>query len=205
MWKTINNLTNKNSKSTNISEINVDGQVINEPREIEDTFNTFFSHIGSQLAETLQECSCLKFEIQTVTTAEVLKSTLKATKATGHDGISPRLLIDSADVIAHNLTIIFNQSILTAIFPDELKVAIIAPIFKSGIKIETTNYRPISLLSAVAKLFEGLISKQLVEYLEANGILAPEQAGLRKNYSTQISLLATTNKLLTNMNKGYLN
>ena len=54
MWKTINNLTNKNSKSTNISEINVDGQVINEPREIEDTFNTFFSHIGSQLAETIQ-------------------------------------------------------------------------------------------------------------------------------------------------------
>ena len=110
-------------------------------------------------------------------------------------GISPRLLIDSADIIAHNLTIIFNQSILTAIFPDELKVAIIPPIFKTGIKIETTNYRPISLLSAVAKLFEGLISKQLVEYLEANGILAPKQAGLRKNYSTQISLLATTNKL----------
>ena len=98
-------------------------------------------------------------------------------------------MIDSADIIAHNLTIIFNQSILTGIFPDELKVAIIAPIFKSGIKIETTNYRPISLLSAVAKLFEGLVSKQLVEYLDANDILAPEQAGFRKNYSTQMIFL----------------
>ena len=108
---------------------------------------------------------------------------LQATKATGHDGISPRLLIDSADIIAHNLTIILG------IFPDELKVAIIAPIFKSGTKIETTNYRPISLLSAVAKLFEGLVSKQLVEYLDANDILAPEQAGFRKNYSTQMIFL----------------
>ena len=61
------------------------------------------------------------------------------------------------------------------------------------------------MLSAVAKILERLISDQLYKYLETQSILSQQQAGFRKNYSTQTSLLETTNKWLINMDKGYLN
>ena len=66
--------------------------------------------------------------------------TLKISKACGHDKIPPKLLQDSAVVIAPILTHIFNQSINTGIFPNGLKTAIISPLYKSGSKTECTNY-----------------------------------------------------------------
>ena len=86
-----------------------------------------------------------------------------------------------------------------------MKTAVISPIFKSGNKTECTNYIPISILSAISKIFEKLISMQLSEYLESNEILTGEQSGFRKNHSTQSSLLQATNKWLINMDNGCLN
>jgi hypothetical protein len=108
-------------------------------------------------------------------------------------------------VITSSLTQIFNQSLLTGVFPDDFKVAIISPIFKSESKLECNNYRPISVLSVVAKVFEKLISNQLSTFLETRGILTQQQAGFRKKNSTETSLLNSTNKWFINMDKGYLN
>ena len=94
---------------------------------------------------------------------------------------------------------------MTGIFPDDQKIAIISPIHKSGCKTKCNNYRPISVLSAVTKLFEKLLSNQLSVYLETNGLLTPQQAGFRKNNSTEMSLLNNTNKWLINIDKGHFN
>ena len=55
MWKTINKLTNKKSKSTTITKIEVDGKIVEDPTEIADTFNTYFNEIGIKLAQELPE------------------------------------------------------------------------------------------------------------------------------------------------------
>ena len=88
----------------------------------------------------------MTFELQNVMEVEVfgIVSALSSSKATGHDRISPKLLKDSAGVITSSLTQIFNQSLLTGIFPDDFKVAIISPIFKSESKLECNNYRSFS-------------------------------------------------------------
>jgi hypothetical protein len=65
--------------------------------------------------------------------------------------------------------------------------------------------RPISVLSSVAKIYEKLVTEQLEIYLETNHILVEQQAGFRKNHSTQTSLLNITNQWLMNMDKGLLN
>ncbi|CAB4045143.1 Hypothetical predicted protein, partial [Paramuricea clavata] len=111
----------------------------------------------------------------TITETEVFKllTTLKTSKATGHDRISAKLLKDSADVITETLTQIFNKSVLLGKFPDDMKVAIISPIYKTGSKTETTNYRSLSVLSVVAKIFEKMIS-QLSNYLETNGVIVKQ-------------------------------
>ena len=92
---------------------------------------------------------------------------------------------DSADVIAKSFTTIFNKSILSGSFPDDMKIAIVSPIYKSDCKSKPTNYRPVSVLSAVAKIFEKLISHQLSNYLESNKILVNQQSGFRKKHSTE--------------------
>ena len=133
-----------------------------------------------------------------------LISTIKTSKSAGHDGIPAKLLKDAAEEIAPSLTAIFNASINSGIFPDDFKTAIISPIQKSESKSNCDNYRPISVYSCVAKIFEKLITDQLETYLESNGLLVEQQAGFRKKHSTQTSLLRITNQWLLDMDKGSL-
>ena len=93
-------------------------------------------------------------------------STIKTSKSAGHDRIPGKLLRDAAEVIAPSLSAIFNASINTGIFPQDFKIAIISPIHKAGSKTNCDNYRPISVLSSVAKIYEKLVTEQLEIYLE---------------------------------------
>ena len=218
MWKTINKLTNKTSKITNISEINQNGNRVTDDATIANTLNEYFNEIGPKLASDLSQSSRSpesyllpyksRFQIQNVTIHEVFKSLskLKISKSTGYDGIPNKLLKDASDIIAPSLVHIFNASIMTGIriFQNDLKVAIILPIHKSGCKTQCNNYRPISVLSAVAKILESVISKQLETYLEENGVITEHQAGFRRQHSTQTSLLNVTNQWYINMDNGCL-
>ena len=205
MWKTINQLTNKKSKTTNINELVIDQKVITEPEEIADSLNTYFNEIGSVLAKDLPEGDNSfekyivpvekKFEINRLSPIEVKNVILKlnTSKATRYDRISPKLLKYSAEIVAESLTVIFNKLIETGIFPDDLKVSCISPIHKGENKTECSNYRPISVIPVDAKVFEKLVSGQFMEYLESNQLLSESQAGFRKRSLTVTSLLSNTN------------
>ena len=112
---------------------------------------------------------------------------------------------DSVEVIAKSLTEIFNKSIEFGIFPDDFKTACISPIHKGDSKLECSNYRPISIISVVAKVFEKLISSQFIGYLETNHLLSDSQSGFRKKSSTTTSIVRNTNQWYINMDKGLLN
>ena len=68
------------------------------------------------------------------------------------------------DEISECITLIVNQSIKTGIYPDKLKVAKVVPIFKKEDKLQLKNYRPISALPVISKIFENVMLTQLVEY-----------------------------------------
>ena len=150
MWKKVNELKNRNIKSTNINEISDDGNIVTEPRESANIFNNFFTDIGPKLAKDLPEHNQIpesyvkplntifRFQLVTETDVSKLLYTIKTTKATGHDRISAKLLKDSADVIAKSLTTIFNKSILSGSFPDDMKIEIVSPIYKSDCKSKPT-------------------------------------------------------------------
>ena len=78
-------------------------------------------------------------------------------KAAGLDKIPCKLLKIAAGIVAPSLTQIFNKIISTGIFPTDWKLAKVTPIFKKGKKDDMKNYRPISVISVVAKIFEKLI------------------------------------------------
>ena len=107
--------------------------------------------------------------LQTVTlnVKKVIKllKAIDVSKATGLDKIPTRLLKIAADVVAPSLTGIFNQSLVTGIFPSDWKIAKVSRIFKNGSKSDLNNYRPISVIPTVAKTFEKIIYDQLYQYL----------------------------------------
>ena len=99
-------------------------------------------------------------------------------------GIPSECLKLAANHIYEALTIVFNNSLQLGIFPDVFKISKVTPVDKGGNDLDPSNYRPISTLSALTQIFEKLICKQLVNYLERRSILYHYQFGFRKGHST---------------------
>ena len=82
-----------------------------------------------------------------------------------------------------------NQMLNTGIFPDKLKQSKVTPIFKANDKELLSNYRPISVLSSMSKLYEYAISDQLTQYLIDNNLFSSNQYGFRAQHSTELAAL----------------
>ena len=105
-------------------------------------------------------------------------------------------------VISESLCDIFNLSIATGCFPDSWKIARVAPIFKSGQPDDRSNYRPISVLPVLARVFEKFIHNQLYDYLDRNKHLFSNQSGFRALHSVVTCLLNNTDDWYVNMDDG---
>ena len=134
-----------------------------------------------------------------------LLKAIDVSKATGLDKIPNRLLKIATEAVAPSLTGIFNQALVTGIFPSDWKMAKVSPIFKNGFKSDLNNYRPMSVIPTVAKIFEKIIYDQLYQYLNDNGLLNSGQSGLRSLYSTLFALLETSNNWCVSIDRGLLN
>ena len=97
------------------------------------------------------------------------------------------------------LSIIFNLSLETNSFPNDWKTATVTPVFKTGDRCDPNNYRPISVISAIARIFEKLVFEQLENYLTKNKLLNYRQSGFRSTFSTETALLDLTNEWCFNI------
>ena len=104
-------------------------------------------------------------------------------KSTGHDGLSNVMIKLCAPVIMKLLVVCFNEIFDSESFTDDCKIAKVIALFKSGREIDFGNYRPISLLSTLSKLFAKLFYRRMVKFLQKCKILCPEQFGFRQKHS----------------------
>ena len=129
---------------------------------------------------------------------------IEPSKAAGLDGINGIFLKDGAIIVAEPIRDIFNLSIKLSTFPDKCKVAKVKPLYKKGSKLEPKNYRPISLLPLISKIFEKMVHAQTQLFLDENNILYKFQSGFRVNHSTDTSLSYLNNKIMNGFdNKLY--
>ena len=87
-------------------------------------------------------------------------------------------------------------------YPIQLKIARVIALYKKGDKCMPNNYRPISLLSCFNKIFEKILCKRLVTFLEINKILFEYHYGFRKLYSTTLALVEFTDNLIRDLDEG---
>ena len=93
---------------------------------------------------------------------------MKTDKAYGPDNISPKMLKEARPSIIASLTKLFNISLAKEKFPAIWKKANVTPIFKKALDFITMNYRPISLLPILAKVFERVVFRHLFKYFKEN-------------------------------------
>ena len=128
---------------------------------------------------------------------------LSSTSAAGPDGVPSSLLLKCAAELAPALKVMFSQSLTHGFIPPSLKRAAITPVFKSGTKTSPSNYRPISLTSTIIKVFERIIRKQVVAFMNRQGHLNNTQHGFRSGRSCLSALLDVFDDLMHMLSSGY--
>ena len=129
-------------------------------------------------------------------------SKLKQDKAPGDDGITPKFLKEVADEIAEPLTEIFNKSVSEGVVPQDWKIANVTPIFKKGTKLDSGNYRPVSLTSHIGKFLESLIRDAIINHLSQNRLINESQNGFRYKKSCLTNLLEYLEYVVNQVDAG---
>lgn len=177
-------------------------------------FNSFFSNVAKDTLDKLPTTnqsyltfldnpSMDIFQTQPLanTDIEEIILSIKLSSSSGPDNLSSKLLHSVASSISTPLALLINKSLTEGLFPDALKISKVIPIYKKGNKDEFTNYRPISLLSSISKIFEKAMHIQLTTFLTESNQFSPTQFGFRTNHTT----IDTVSTLVADTIQGFEN
>ena len=217
-WQIINETLSRKKVDNMLPDTFIkNGNELSDPEEIANAFNEYFSKIGSNLASNinctedgqsykvyLQNPTLKKFAFKKVNDNEVLSiiNKLKNKKSRGADNISNQLLKTIKQELCKPLTIIINQMIETRVYPEKFKISKITPIYKKNERTNIANYRPISLLPTLSKLFERVIHTQLYTYFDENKLLSEQQYGFREKHSTELAAVKLVDYINHEMDIG---
>ena len=184
-----------------------------QPNELPglEKLNEFFVYVGSVLSSRLPQTAyssgsfnCDKTLFMEPTgefeVASIIKA-LKSKKSCGMDGISSEILRCCSPIIERHLALAFNKCIDEGVFPDIFKIAKVVPLFEKGDKKDPANYRPISLLSSLSKVFEKISYNRMIRFTEKNDLICPMQYGFRNNMSCVDAIAAITKFVRTEIDK----
>ena len=185
--------------------------------KIANAFNTYFVNIGKNLSSQIDQniddadykqyltshtAENLRFKCITKDYTIKVIDNLQNKNSSGHDGISNKLLKTIEGDISQSLTIIINQMLTTRIFPNDFKLSKVIPLFKKGDFSLLINYRPISLLPTISKIFKRVIHDQIYEYFKKFNLLAEQQYGFRKQHSTEYAAVKLIDHVSREMEAG---
>ena len=219
-WKLINNIMNKRKKKVNlIKKMKCEnGMVVTDQEQICNILNKHFVMNGPKLARKIpdinilaesfltgQEASPIHAIVMHPTSEEEIRKIidkLKTGKACGPDVISASFVKHGKNFLAGFLSNLINECLPEGIFPTCLKRALVVPIHKNGATDSPNNYRPISLLPCISKIFEKVIFKRMVDFCVSKKVLSEKQFGFRKKHSTQHALTHLTDFLLEKLDNS---
>ena len=184
------------------------GELCSDDQEMAEILNKHYSNVFTTENPTLPpsppSSSCPQMPDITFTqygVTEVLKH-LKNSTSPGPDGISQRVLKETAHDVSLPLCLLFNKSLRTGTLPMDWKKANVVPIYKSGSKAQPINYRPISLTSVIVRVMERVLKERMLHHLKTNQLINPSQHGFLPKKSTSTNLVAYLDYLTKNLDEG---
>ena len=218
LWQLINNIIKKtNDKTTLIDYITIYGVECYDPHDISNHFGKFYSKLGENVVKSIPESkltpnhylSKLQINPKTlylhqITPSEIKKyiNKLPSKDSSGYDNISNKLLKQIKYSILKPLAHIFNLSIVSGVFPANMKLSEIIPLYKKGTKDLMNNYRPISLLLTISKLLGKCMYTRLYKFITKNNIFYNKQYGFRNNHSCEQAIQNLYGHILQNKEDG---
>ena len=215
-WKTINFVLNKAETKQYSDYMIINNNKTTNKQLIADTFNSYFQHIGAEMASSIpinnqstykeflfsQINSTFSFQpIKKELVKDVING-LKSKNSSSQDGISTIILKKIEPLISESLALIINQSFYTVLSPDKLKLAKVIPIHKKNETSLVENYRPISILPAISKVFEKVAHLQVFSYFQNNNFLFNSQCGFREGHSAEHALLEIVDRVSSGLDGG---
>ena len=128
---------------------------------------------------------------------------LDSSKASGPDCIPVVVLKNCWPELSYILAKLFNMCLKTFCFPDCWEILSVVPVFKNVVERSTAkNYRPVSPLSVVSKVFEKLVNNRIVDHLENSGLFSDFQYGFRSSQSTSDLLTVASDRIARAFNRS---
>ena len=202
IWQILKDVTNKNYREEVLPD--------NPNKKTANKFNIFFAKVGKQVQEKLKikidmpdltKSGNFRFENETYEKVDALIKRIRPDVATGCDEISARLLHAARPSIITNIKDMVNLSYKTEVFPDALKKAHVKALHKEGDNNSPSQYRPISILPTISKVFERSASEQLANFLLKNCKLTSKQHAYKKSFSTITCLFEFDECIRAHMDK----
>jgi hypothetical protein len=201
-WKVINKEICKVKCNDRTFSLNINDKCIKSDNAVASTFESFFSEIPNKitkglnsntdcalalLASNVTKCDSFSpFNFRHISEDTIVKTFKSLNKKKTEDlwGISVSIIQSIITIISPQLTVLFNKCIDECTFPTLMKYSKIIPLFKAGDRSDPTNYRPISILPALSKIFEKVIFNQLLSHFIFNKLFHNKQFGFTKGRNT---------------------
>ena len=184
------------------------------PENIANGFNEYFVNVGTTLSNSVPSTnqdhtdympppnanSMFLYPTDNNEVISIINSLKR--KSPGYDGVTTEIVQLSHVNYINALTHIINQSLSQGVFPQELKIAKVIPIYKDGDVTLMSNYRPISVLSVFSKIFERIMYKRLMEFVKSCNLLYKYQFGFREQHGTDLALITLIDKISKALDEG---
>ena len=214
-WRILKEVINKRKNRSVCSKFMLNGQFVTDKTMISNSFNSFFVNMGPNLARKNPHSNipCTKYipggrHLQSLLLSSTYEEEIKICiqrlndGSPGWDNITSKIIKASCNHIVRPLTHIFNLSLTTGVFPTELKIARVIPLFKSGDPHIFSNYRPVSVLPILSKILERLMYNRILNYLNNNNLLYEYQFGFREKHSPNLAMIYLVDKISNALQNG---
>lgn len=203
LWYICNEITGKRCDDRSC-------RIEGEPEVIANDYNNYLLSIIPQLLNnigniphhcSIQESNKSMYYLRPINSVELIELSrqIKNKHSSGDDEIPTSLIKHCIYEIKHVLCYIINNSMKFGIFPSQLKLALIKPLYKKGSPSMMSNYRPISILPSFSKLFELVLCSRLVHYMEVNDLFSKSQHGYLRGRSTTTAIYQFIQTIIDNL------
>ena len=216
LWTHVKEIINKNKSNNNKTTkyIISNGKTVTDSQVISDTFNTFFTNIGLNLSNNIpkvnisptsyihhQVTNTIFLNEVSVNEVQTVIQNLKESSP-GWDNIAPKIIKMTYEHFILPLTYIIHLSLTNGVFPGDLKIAKIIPLYKAKEKHVLNNYRPVSVLPVFSKIIERIMYNRIFDFINKNKILYKFQFGFQPNYSTSYAMITLIERITEALDNG---